>query len=68
MGTPAVTTRGMREPEMERIAGWIGELLDKLGDASTEQRIRGEVAALASNFPLYAKRLEAAEAMATLHR
>jgi glycine hydroxymethyltransferase len=68
MGTPAVTTRGMREPEMEKIAGWIGELLDNLGDAATEQRIRGEVAALASKFPLYAKRLEAAEAMATLHR
>jgi glycine hydroxymethyltransferase len=68
MGTPAVTTRGMREPEMEKIAGWIGELLDKLGDAATEQRIRGEVAALTSKFPLYAKRLEAAEAMATLHR
>jgi glycine hydroxymethyltransferase len=68
MGTPAVTTRGMREPEMEKIAGWIGELLDKLGDAATEQRIRGEVAALTSKFPLYAKRLEAAEAMVTLHR
>ncbi len=68
MGTPAVTTRGMREPEMEKIAGWIAEVLNHLGDAATEQRIRGEVAALASKFPLYAKRLEAAEAMATLHR
>jgi glycine hydroxymethyltransferase len=67
MGTPAVTTRGMREPEMEKIAGWIAELLGNLGDAPTEKRIRGEVAALASKFPLYAKRLEAAEAMAALH-
>jgi len=62
MGTPAVTTRGMREPEMEKIAGWIAEVLDHLGDASTEHRVRAEVAAFASNFPLYTRRLEAAEA------
>ena len=68
MGTPAVTTRGMREPEMEKIAGWIAEILEHLGDAATEQRIRAEVAALAAKFPLYARRLEAAEAVATLHR
>ena len=53
MGTPAVTTRGMREPEMEKIAGWIAEVLDHLEDAATEQRVRGEVAALAAKFPLY---------------
>ena len=33
LGTPSVTTRGMREPEMERIAGWIAEVLAHLGDA-----------------------------------
>ncbi len=68
MGTPAVTTRGMREPEMEKIAGWIAEVLNHIGDAATEQRIRAEVAALASKFPLYAKRLEAAEAVEALHQ
>ena len=62
MGTPAVTTRGMREPEMERIAGWIAEVLDHLGDTAIELRVRGEVAAFAAQFPLYARRLEAAEA------
>ncbi|MGA8012177.1 MAG: serine hydroxymethyltransferase [Candidatus Acidiferrales bacterium] len=62
MGTPAVTTRGMREPEMEKIAGWIAEVLDHLGDTATEQRVRREVAAFAAQFPLYARRLEAAEA------
>jgi glycine hydroxymethyltransferase len=62
VGTPAVTTRGMREPEMDRIAGWIAELLTNLGDAPTEQRIRGEVAELSAKFPLYVRRLEDAEA------
>ena len=62
VGTPAVTTRGMREAEMEKIAGWIGEVLDHLGDEATEKRIRGEVGELAAKFPLYAKRLAAVEA------
>jgi glycine hydroxymethyltransferase len=62
VGTPAVTTRGMREPEMYRIAGWIADLLTNLGDAATEQRIRGEVAELSAKFPLYVRRLEEAEA------
>jgi glycine hydroxymethyltransferase len=64
LGTPAVTTRGMREREMEKIAGWIAEVLDHLGDEATEKRVRAEVAALASQFPLYTRRLEAAEAAA----
>ncbi|MGC1169433.1 MAG: serine hydroxymethyltransferase, partial [Candidatus Acidiferrales bacterium] len=67
VGSPAVTTRGMREPEMERIAGWIAEVLTHLGDTSIEQRVRGEVAAVAEKFPLYAGRLEAAEALSALH-
>ncbi len=64
VGTPAVTTRGMREPEMETIAGWIAEVLANLGDAAIEQRVRAEVAALAAKFPLYVHRLAAAEAAA----
>ncbi|MGA7916636.1 MAG: serine hydroxymethyltransferase [Candidatus Acidiferrales bacterium] len=67
VGSPAVTTRGMREPEMEKIAGWIAEVLTHLGDASIEQRVRAEVAAVAEKFPLYAGRLEAAEAISALH-
>ena len=62
MGTPAVTTRGMRDPEMDKIAGWIAEVLNHIDNAATIQRVRGEVAAFASQFPLYARRLEAAEA------
>ena len=67
IGTPAVTTRGMREPEMEKIATWIGEVLTHLGDAAIEQRVRAEVASFAARFPLYSRRLEAADAVGALH-
>jgi glycine hydroxymethyltransferase len=56
LGSPAVTTRGMREPEMEQIAGWIAEVITHIGDAAVEQRVRAEVAELAARFPLYEKR------------
>jgi glycine hydroxymethyltransferase len=53
MGTPAITTRGMREAEMEPIAAWIAEVLAHLGDASTEARVRGEIEKFTERFPLY---------------
>jgi glycine hydroxymethyltransferase len=56
IGTPAVTTRGMREAEMEPIAAWIAEILSQVGNAAIEQRVRGEVATLAAKFPLYERR------------
>jgi glycine hydroxymethyltransferase len=68
VGTPAVTTRGMREPEMEIIAGWIAEMLSNLGDEATEKRIRGEVATLGAKFPLYLRRLEEADRAASAGR
>jgi glycine hydroxymethyltransferase len=55
-GSPAVTTRGMREREMQQIAGWIADVLLHLGDAETEKRVRASVAALAERFPIYEKR------------
>jgi glycine hydroxymethyltransferase len=57
IGTPAVTTRGMQEPEMVLIAGLIDRVLAKLGDTSTEAAVRAEVQALTSRFPLYPERL-----------
>jgi glycine hydroxymethyltransferase len=62
IGTPAVTTRGMREPEMEKIAAWIAEVLTHLGDAEIETRVRGEILVMASRFPLYLHLREAANA------
>jgi glycine hydroxymethyltransferase len=67
VGTPAVTTRGMREPQMEQIAEWITAVLTHMGDANIEQRVRKEVAALAAEFPLYARRLQTADAAAAVH-
>jgi glycine hydroxymethyltransferase len=56
IGTPALTTRGMKESEMRIIGGWIAEALDKRNDEAALDRIRGEVAELANRFPLYAWR------------
>ncbi len=53
VGTPAVTTRGMKEPEMLEIGGWISEILHHIEDESLSRRVRGEVELLADRFPLY---------------
>jgi len=58
IGSPAVTTRGMREAEMANIAGWIAEVLQNVGDTALQQRVRAEVAALAARFPLYERRAQ----------
>ena len=56
VGTPALTTRGMKEPEMRTIAAWIAKALEQRSDDAALARIRGEVAEMANRFPLYAWR------------
>ncbi|SRR5579871_916071 len=53
MGTPAVTTRGMKEPEMKRIGGWIAKVVRNANDSALLQKINGEVRELCAAFPLY---------------
>ncbi|MCU1242135.1 MAG: serine hydroxymethyltransferase [Candidatus Acidoferrum typicum] len=57
LGSPSITTRGMREPEMDQIGVWIAEILLHMGDTATEQRVRKQVAELAARFPIYESRL-----------
>ncbi len=52
LGTPAITTRGMKEPEMKQIAAWISEILTSNGDADVIGRIRGGVLEMCQQFPL----------------
>jgi glycine hydroxymethyltransferase len=59
VGTPALTTRGMKEPEMLQIAAWMVKALELRNDDAALEKIRGEVAELANRFPLYAWRRHA---------
>ena len=52
-GTPALTTRGMREGEMRQIAQWIAEALEHRADDSRLRAIHRRVSDLAEQFPLY---------------
>jgi glycine hydroxymethyltransferase len=56
IGTPAMTTRGMKEPEMEQIGRWIAEALQRRSDDKALDRIRQQVLDLADRFPLYEER------------
>jgi len=56
VGTPAVTTRGMKEAEMKLIGGWIAEILNHLQDETVSARVRAEVEKLTERFPLYENR------------
>lgn len=53
IGTPALTTRGMKEPEMKIIAGWIADVLKSSSDQAALSRIKGQVRELCQSFPLY---------------
>lgn len=53
IGTPALTTRGMKEAEMKTIGKWIAEALNRRNDAQALARIKGQVLEMAEKFPLY---------------
>ncbi|MFA6422509.1 MAG: serine hydroxymethyltransferase [Candidatus Buchananbacteria bacterium] len=54
IGTPALTTRGMKEEEMKIIGNWISQILKNPVDQSTREKIKIEVKALTDKFPIYA--------------
>ena len=58
IGTPAVTTRGMKEPEMQEIGRLIAEIIHAPESEEVRGKVQGSVAELAARFPLYAKRLK----------
>jgi len=62
IGTPALTTRGMKESEMRQIGRWISEALHHRSDSSVLGKIRKQVLQLAEAFPLYPERRARAQA------
>jgi glycine hydroxymethyltransferase len=56
IGTPAVTTRGMKEPEMEKIGNWIADALEASTDENVHRKVKAEVQTLCEKFPLYPQR------------
>ena len=62
LGSPALTTRGMKEGEMRQVGRWISEALHHRKEAEVLARIRRQVLELAEAFPLYAERRAKAHA------
>jgi glycine hydroxymethyltransferase len=55
IGTPALTSRGMKEAEMARVAGWIDQVLQAPSDQALLGSVKAEVKELSDAFPLYAE-------------
>jgi glycine hydroxymethyltransferase len=64
IGTPALTTRGMKENEMRQVGRWISEVLHNRTDSAVLARVRNQVLELAEAFPLYGERRARAQAEA----
>jgi glycine hydroxymethyltransferase len=62
LGSPAVTTRGFKEPEMREVAALIAEVLNDISSEAAVAGVRGKVGRLTSRFPLYNWKLETVEA------
>jgi glycine hydroxymethyltransferase len=56
IGTPAITTRGFKEPEIDLLINWICDVLSDVHNQTTISRVKGEVLELCSRFPVYAKK------------
>jgi glycine hydroxymethyltransferase len=56
IGSPALTTRGMKEPEMRQVGRWIADVLQNRTEAAVLAKVRRQVLELAEAFPLYAER------------
>ena len=57
VGTPAVTTRGMGEPEMVQIGEWIGKVLNGFENSEVRSAVAAKVRSLGERFPIYSDRL-----------
>jgi glycine hydroxymethyltransferase len=55
IGTPAITTRGFKEREAEQLSHWIADVLDKMGDESVIDRVRGQALEICGRLPVYGK-------------
>ena len=53
IGTPAATTRGLKEAEIRELAGWIADILDDLGNEKTHAKVKAQVLAMCKQFPVY---------------
>jgi glycine hydroxymethyltransferase len=53
IGTPAVTTRGFKEGEVQQLANWIADVLDHMGDPAAIEKARAQVVAICKRFPVY---------------
>jgi glycine hydroxymethyltransferase len=62
IGTPALTTRGMKETEMKQVGRWISEALQHRTETAVLEKIRKQVLGLADAFPLYPERRAKAQA------
>ena len=53
IGTPSITTRGLREPQAAQVAEWIADIIDNMEDQSTHDTVREQVAAMCDEYPMY---------------
>ena len=53
IGTPSITTRGFKQAEASRVASWICDIIDNMGNEALVEKIKGEVKALCKRFPMY---------------